>query len=181
MPSQIKEVERTEIVDIVDDHNRFLYSLPKQEAHKKGLLHRTVIGILIDSKGRFTLVKQAPDKQDADLYVCPVGGHARSGETEEVALKRETLEETGLTDINYKLKGRFVFNRFVLGRQENHLFIFYEIYTDDDLKLNDESVSYKKFTKDEIKGAISSSENIFGAAFIACLENIYPEMLNTKH
>lgn len=176
-PVKSKAKQEPEMVDVVDDQNNVLYKVTKQEAHLKGLLHRTVISEVIDKKGNFILTKQAPDKQDPGQYVSPVGGHARAGETEEEALKREAFEETGLVNFKYKLKGRFIFNRFVIGRQENHMFFVYEIYSNNRLRLNAESVSYERFTIDEIKETLSSNREKFGGAFIAVLEHVYPEML----
>lgn len=167
-----------ETVDIVSPDNKVLYQAAKTEAHQKGLLHRTVIAEIIDSKGRWTLVKQANDRQDAGQFVSPVGGHARTGETEEQTLKREALEETGLADFKFKRVGQVIYNRKVLGRQENHFFILYEIYSDEPLKLNQESVSCKTFTKAELKQEIKNNKQIFGDALFAIVESFYPELMD---
>lgn len=165
-----------EIVDIVDENNNILYQVTKQEAHQKGLLHRTVISEIYDSQGRWVLVKQASDRQDAGQWVSPVGGHARTGETEEDALKRETQEETGLKDFDFKLKGRIIYNREVLGRKENHYFVLFEIHSDVPITLNEESVEFKAFTKDELKLEIKEHSERFGAAFHAIIDKFYPEL-----
>ena len=68
----------SEIVDVVDGKDRVLYQTSKQDAHDKGLLHRTVISEIRDSKGNWILVRQAKDRQDAGQYVSPVGGHVRA-------------------------------------------------------------------------------------------------------
>ena len=117
-----------EQVDIVDERNRVLYQTSKQEAHEKGLLHRCIIAEVIDGEGKWTLVKQAYDRQDAGQYVSPVGGHVRAGESETDVLKREALEELGLTDFTDKYIGKAIYNRFVKKRSESHFFILYEIY-----------------------------------------------------
>lgn len=70
-------MSQQERVDIVDEQDNVLYQTTKQEAHKKGLLHRTVISEVKDSKGRWILVKQSSDRQDAGQYVSPVGGHIK--------------------------------------------------------------------------------------------------------
>src|SRR5687767_9284467 len=98
-----------ELVDIVDSECTVLSCATKSEAHQKGLLHRTVIAEVRDSKGNWILVQQSADRQDAGQYVSPVGGHVRAGESDEDALKRETLEEIGLTDFDFVPVGKLIY------------------------------------------------------------------------
>jgi 8-oxo-dGTP pyrophosphatase MutT (NUDIX family) len=166
-----------EIVDIVDIECVVLDSIPKSIAHEKGLLHRTVIGEVRRTNGDWVLVKQAGDRQDAGQYVSPVGGHAKAGESDEQALAREALEEIGLTEFDFEPVGRFVFERKVLGRHENHYFIVYKITTDQDLLLGDEAVAYEAFQEDELRKLIASKPEMFGGAFFALLKQFYPHLL----
>ncbi len=155
-----------ELVDIIDKNGKFIKVVSKQEAHEKGLLHKTVIGLVIDSNGRWLLVKQSKGKQDAGQYVAPVGGHVTAGETDVFALMREAEEEIGLKeDFKYELAGEDVFNRFVLGRQENHLFVIYKIYSDTKPIINYESESYRYFSEEELKRELKENPEIFGDAF----------------
>ena len=167
-----------EIVDVVDENDTILYQTPKSEAHVKGLLHRTAIAEIIDSQGRWVMVEQAPDKQDAGQYVSPVGGHVSAGETEDEGLKREAMEECGLSDFNFKLVGKKIFNRNILGRQENHYFILYEIYSDATVTLNEESVNYKFFTEQEMKAALKNTPKLFGDSFHFVIKTFYPKLLD---
>lgn len=162
-----------EMVDIINQQNEVLYQTSKEEAHQKGLLHRCIIAEVIDSKGNWTLVKQASDRQDADQYVSPVGGHIKAGESETEALAREALEEMGLTIFASKFIGKAILNREVIGRKENHLFILYEIYTDQTPTLNHESVAYEKFTVTQLKKEIKSNPTKFGQAFHFVMEKFY--------
>jgi isopentenyl-diphosphate Delta-isomerase len=166
-----------EIVDVVDTDNRVLHVVPKHEAHQKGLLHRTVISEVFDSQGRWTLVRPAAHKQDAGQWVSPIGGHVSSGETEEEALKREALEETGLEEFKYKLIGRVIYNREVIGRKENHYFILFEIDSDAPIVLNDEAVEHRKFTREELRRELAEHPDHFGPAFYIILGTFYPELL----
>jgi len=166
-----------EYVDVVDAQDNVLYSVPKTEAHEKGLLHRTVIAEVRDTQGRYVLVRQAADRQDPGQYVSPVGGHVRTAESNDDAMKREAMEEIGIEGFEYHPKGKFIFNRFVKGRQENHFFIVYEITNAGKLKLGSESVSYKAFTKEELKMELSSNRKDFGIGYIRIVENFYPELL----
>jgi isopentenyl-diphosphate Delta-isomerase len=159
-------MSQEELVDIIDEKGNFIEIVSKREAHNQGLLHKTVIGEVIDSKGRWLIVKQSKGRQDAGQYVSPVGGHISSGETEIEALKRESNEELGLADdFKYEFVGREIFNRYVIGRQENHFFIMYKILSDFEPKINNESESYKYFTENELKKELKGNPELFGEAF----------------
>ena len=163
-----------ELVDIIDEQKNHLYVVSKEEAHIKGLLHKIIIAEIIDSKGNKILVKQASDRQDPGQYVSPVGGHIQAGEDELSALKRESLEEVGIEPVKYKKIGEAIYRRKVLNRDENHMFILYEIYSDQSLSLNHESVSYKKFTDIEIQSNILTNE--MGDAFRFVIKKFYPRI-----
>ena len=169
-------MSQEEIVDIVDNNDQVIYQTTKIQAHQEGLLHRTVIAELIDSHGNWTLVKQASDKQDAGQYVSPVGGHVTAGESVEDALARESLEEVGIKPKNYKFVGKKIFNRKVLSCKENHYFIVYEIYSDDTLTLNHESVSFKKFSQQELPRQLQTQPQLFGEAFHFVIDSFYPKL-----
>ena len=166
-----------EIVDVVDDSLNILYQVSKTQAHEKGLLHKCVIAEIIDSKGKIMLIKPYSHKQDAGQYISPVGGHVTSGETNEDALKREVKEEVGISNFTYKLKGKAIFNRHVLGRHENHYFIVYEVFTDEKPKLGDEAEFYKYFTKPNLKREIKNNKDDFGAAYFFVVNNFYKDLL----
>ncbi|OIN92927.1 hypothetical protein COS81_04345 [candidate division WWE3 bacterium CG06_land_8_20_14_3_00_42_16] len=147
------------------------------EAHTKGLLHRTVIAELINPFGGWTLTKQTSDRQDPYKLVSPIGGHVLAGESEIEALKRESEKETGITDFKFKLVGRKVFNRFVRNRQENHLFIVFEIYSSKKPVVSKESIDFKRFTKEMLIRSLRQKPEIFGEAFFFVIRNFYPKML----
>jgi isopentenyl-diphosphate delta-isomerase len=168
-------MSQDELLDIIDENENIIQVATKREAHQKGLLHKTIIAEVIDSKGRRLLVKQASDRQDAGQYVSPVGGHVSSGETQEQALKREANEELGLEgDYKFEFVGKKIFNRNVLGRQENHYFIVYKIFSDAVPKLNHESESYKYFTEDELRAEYKNHPELFGEAFHFVVKNMFP-------
>ena len=173
----MKKISDLEVVDVIDKENKVLFAAEKQEAHKKGLLHRTILAQLVNSKGEWILVKQSSDRQDAGQYVSPVGGHIRAGESEVEALRRETLEELGLKIFKHKFIGRGIFNRKVLGRKENHCFILYEIYSDKKLKPGPEVESYKSFTRKEIRNLLRDTPELFGKAFHFAIKTFHPNLL----
>jgi len=161
-----------EIIDIVDEENNILYQASKKQAHEKGLLHRCVMAMLVDSKGRWLLVKPRSHKQDAGQYVAPVGGHIKAGESDVDALNREVAEEIGIKGFKHKLIGRKIFNRTVLDRKENHYLVLYEIYSDDKPVLGDEAESYRYFSQEELKALMQKSPKAFGGSFHFVIKNI---------
>ncbi len=166
-----------EQVEIVDKNLKVSYVISKQEAHEKGLLHKTVIGGIVNSKGERALIIPLSNRQDAGQYVSPVGGHVSAGETDEEALKREAMEEMGLSAFKFKLIGKGIFNRRVIGRHENHYFIVYEIYTDRTPVLGYEAESLKWFTLKELKKEIKNNPQKFGEAYNFVLKNFYKNFL----
>jgi len=165
-----------ELVDIIDENGKILRQELKTEAHKHGWLHKTVIGYLKYGND-WALVRQASDRQDAGQLVAPVGGHVKAGESDLDALLRESEEEIGTRNVSYKHIGDRIFHRQVIGRDENHLFIIFEISTDDPVKLNEESVAIERFTKEDLKRALHEQPQNFGDAYYFVLESFYPEYL----
>ena len=171
-------MQEIEYVDVVDENGSVISSVSKDDAHKKGLLHMTVISEVINSKGEWLLVKQANDRQDAGQYVSPIGGHVKSGESLEDALMREAMEEVGLKDFKFEYVRKGIFNREVLGRKENHYFIMYKIFPDEEPTLNNESISCERFTIDRIKKEVMESPQKFGATFHFVWNVIFAKLSN---
>lgn len=165
-----------ELVDAITPDGKRLGTVRKTVAHQKGLLHKTVIAQLINRRGEFCFVRQAADKQDAGQFVSPIGGHVSAGETDDEALIRECQEECGITPIKYKLIGTTIYNREVIGRKENHYFVVYEIYTDQDPVLNHESIEFKWMTKAMIKSTLKSKPSTFGDSWHHVFRTCYPSL-----
>ena len=164
------------MVDIVDRSGSTLRQALKTEAHIHGWLHKTVIGYLRQDD-KWGLVRQSSDRQDAGQLVAPVGGHVQAGESEVDALLRESDEEIGTRNISYTEIGRAIFHRQVIGRDENHLFVVYEISTRDPIILGDEAESIELFTLDELKLGLEKHPDHFGDSYYFLLEKFYPDTL----
>lgn len=168
-----------EQLDIINVKNQVIGTISKSIAHREGILHRVVIGELVNPKGEFCLVKQSLSRQDAGQFVSPIGGHVQAGESLEAALIRESQEEVGFVPKDFKFIGQSIFNREVIGRKENHLFFVYQISCDANPILNHESVGYRWFSVEEIKTNLKSNPKLFGEAWHYVFKNLYPDIYKT--
>ncbi len=92
-----------EIIDIVDQFNQIIGQEPRTYVHERGLLHRSVHGLVFNSSQQLFLQKRAYAKKiNPGLWDSSVGGHLHAGETYEQALVRETKEELNFIPENYQ-------------------------------------------------------------------------------
>jgi isopentenyldiphosphate isomerase len=166
-----------ELVDIVDNLDTTQYQIAKADAHDQGLLHRCVIGEVRTSDGKYMLIKQAADRQDAGLFTSPVGGHVAAGEEVKAAFQREVGEELGLYNVEFRFIGNLIFNRFVKNRQENHLFEVFEMVTDLKPTISSEITEYRYFTEVELKNLLKTNPKLFGEAYLFVVKTFYPQLL----
>lgn len=96
--------------DLVDVEGQVIGKAPRSHCHaRKGLLHPVVHLHILDGHDRLFLQKRSPAKQiQPGKWDTAVGGHVRSGEGIEAALKRETAEETGLEGLTAAPVARYV-------------------------------------------------------------------------
>ena len=87
-----------ELLAIYDDRLRPLGSLPREEVHRRGLLHQVVhCWVVSPDGGKLYFQQRALTKKDfPGLYDIAVGGHVDAGEGRMNALLREMGEELGL-------------------------------------------------------------------------------------
>lgn len=161
-----------EQVDVINAKNQKTGTVSKSVAHRDGLLHRIVIAELRNSHDEYCFVRQSAGRQDGRQFVSPVGGHVSAGESIENAFIRESQEEIGITPVHYKFMGSTIFNREVIGRRENHLFMVYEIESDLEPKLNHESTEFRWFAVPELKVALETRDQLFGAAWHHVFGNV---------
>jgi isopentenyl-diphosphate delta-isomerase type 1 len=107
-----KKEATEELVDIVDEEDRVIKSIPRKLVEQKDLLHRAVFVFVINSKNEVLLTKRSEKKLTyPGLWGIGAGGGVQAGEDYETAAKRELLEEIGirekidfLFDFNFKSK-----------------------------------------------------------------------------
>lgn len=138
--------------EIWDLYDRHLTPLGKThirgEKLNEGEFHIVVQILAMNKEGKVLITKRHPDKPFGDKWEIS-GGSAVSGETHEVAAKRELFEETGLVADELSFLGTIVRN------PTGCIYMFY-LYQDDfsekDIVLQEkETVDFKLVFPCEIK------------------------------
>lgn len=95
-----------ELVDIVDDTDVVIASVPRRTMRSERLLHRAVFIAVVHSD-RHLLVHRRSDHKDLwpGRWDIAVGGVVAAGESYEEAARREAAEEVGIDDVELVLLG----------------------------------------------------------------------------
>jgi len=100
-----------DLIDVVDENNNVIDTVPKHEIREKVLTHRGVDILLMNSKGEIFVHQRALVKKTYPGYwAIFLGGYVDHGEDYETAALRELEEESGIkadkldfvTDFRYK-------------------------------------------------------------------------------
>jgi isopentenyl-diphosphate delta-isomerase len=84
-------------VILVDEKDNVLGTLPKLEAHAKGLLHRAISVFLFDDEGNWIIQQRALNKyHSAGLWTNTCCSHPYYKETVIDAANRRLMEEMGV-------------------------------------------------------------------------------------
>jgi isopentenyl-diphosphate delta-isomerase len=111
-----------EMVILVDEQDKEIGLMEKQEAHIKGLLHRAFSVMVFNGKGEMLLQQRALSKyHSGGLWTNTCCSHPRQGETTEEAAHRRLQEEMGF-DCELQLHQTFIYNApFDNGLTEHEL------------------------------------------------------------
>lgn len=136
----------------VDEKDNELGIVSRQEAHQKGLLHRTIGIILLNDKGEILLQKRSMNKDTfPGMYTIASSGHVDQGESYDQAAEREIKEELGL-------KADLEFLQTVINDHPEHrqMQSFYLLRSNGPFKIQPEEVDKVEFfTLDKIKNMSS--------------------------
>lgn len=110
----------TEFVILVNPQDEVQGLMEKQEAHRKGLLHRAFSVFIFNSDGEMLLQRRASTKYHSpNLWTNAVCSHPREGETYKDAAIRRMKEELGIsTEVEKKF--HFIYKAEVGGGLWEH-------------------------------------------------------------
>lgn len=145
----IKKDNNEEIFPVVDENGTTVGKATRGECHSGSkLLHPVVHLHLFDSSGRIYL-QQRPLWKDIQpgKWDTAVGGHIDYGETVEAALRRETQEELGLTDLSVEFLLKYVFE----SEREHELVHVFRATYDGDVRPSEELDGGRFWSLDELR------------------------------
>jgi isopentenyl-diphosphate delta-isomerase len=113
-----------ETLILVNERNRKVGAAPKQQVHRRGLLHRAFSIFLVDSRGRFLLQQRHPRQyHSGGLWANSCCGHPKIHEQTIQAARRRLREDLGV-DANLRF-GFFSRYQSVLdNRMQENEFVY---------------------------------------------------------
>jgi len=165
-----------EYFDVVDENDEIIGKAERAEVHRKGLWHRGVHIVVINSEGKLLLQKRSMNK---DLYkgfwIDGAAGHVESGENYKHCAKRELKEELGITA---NLTRLFDFKKRT-GLDNEFIHVFGCRHDGPFNVEKDEADFVRFFTLDEINKLLKKDREIFTPATLNIIEefNRRPELL----
>ncbi len=141
---------------IVDEEGNEISIAPRSICHdgKSMLLHPVVHLHLFNRPGELFLQKRAMSKDLLPGYWdSSVGGHVAPGEGIEEALKREALEELGLSDFKFEFKRKYIWE----SKRERELVYSFTGHTVNSPEINKDEIEEGRFwTLAEIKKSLGT-------------------------
>lgn len=139
-----------EMFPLVDEAGNVVGAATRGECHNGSrLLHPVVHLHLFNSRGELYLQKR-PEWKDIQpgKWDTAVGGHVDLGESTEIALRRETEEEIGITDFEPEFVTAYLYD----SETERELVFVYRTVYDGTVKPTDELDGGRFWPVGEIRG-----------------------------
>jgi isopentenyldiphosphate isomerase len=141
-----------EMFDVVDTADRVIGTARRADVHgNPNLIHRVAHVLVFNNRNELFLQKRAVTKTvQPDKWDTSVGGHVESGETYEIAARREMEEELGITGPQPERLYRYLHrNDF-----ESEMVTTFRVTWDGEIRIQHEEISDGRFWGlNEIAGA----------------------------
>lgn len=149
-----------ELVTIVDKNDKILKFLPRSEAHKKNIMHRTISILIYNSKGQLILQKRSKNKDTyPGFYTNGAGGHVAKGESYEQTALRELREE-----LNLDIKPTLIKKMIVDDPIHKTMTSVYKIIYDGEFKINLQEI--ERIDKFDLNDLAAKTDQIANNALI---------------
>ncbi len=167
---------------LVNEQDEILGTMPKMEAHRKGVLHRAFSVFILNDDGEIMLQQRAGDKYHSPLlWTNTCCSHQRQGETNIQAGTRRLQEEMGFT-AELKELFSFVYKApFDNGLTEHELdHVMVGFYNQPPLLNPDEVANWKWARPEDIKSDIEVNPGQYTAWFKIIFERFYDHILKNQ-
>lgn len=115
-----------EIIDAIDDRNKVIFRMTKEESYKNKISHR-IVHIMVHDAEKIYIPKRSLNVRYLPGYFCSsAGGHVQAGETSEQAALRELSEEIGLSGPIQHVEDFFFIHEFKV-----HVSLYLKKYNQD--------------------------------------------------
>ncbi len=177
-----------ELIDVLDENGvKTGEILPRDEIHKKGLWHRSIVVAIINDKNEILLQQRSEQKEkNAGMWDISVAGHLSTGQDALSAAAREINEEVNISlgyHVDIKLF-RYMFSyrttqKFSDNFIENQFYDFFILRKEDlnikDIKMQESEVQAVKFVD------INELEEMRNKKTIVDRPPVYDELINYLH
>lgn len=161
---------QNELFDVVDENDNVIGRAKRGEVHRnKNLIHRSIGVVIFNRKGEIYLQRRSATKDTDPLkWTISCSGHVESGDTYEVTVKRELMEELGIL-IPFEYVTKFICR----APSETEMSVLYKGVSEGPFKLLKEEISGGRFFgKEELKKEVETGKILLSFMGKAALEKI---------
>jgi isopentenyl-diphosphate delta-isomerase len=167
-----------EIVDAVDEEDTVIAKKPLRECVDKGILHRAIVAILLDStQNKVYIQKRSQNKSFYPSYwTASATGHVSSGESYLEAGRREVEEELGLDSVELRYLFKFLSPQWKFGNRTEweYIAVFEGDTHDRKITLQASEVEEGKYvTLEELGRLVEKNETMFTPDAVMAFEGYY--------
>jgi isopentenyldiphosphate isomerase len=135
-----------ELVDVVDEEDRVVATVPRREVRARRLLHRCTYVLLKNSAGAVLVHRRADTKAvDPGVYDIFAGGVCAAGESYDECAGREVAEELGVEGAEL----RFLFRHRYRGATGQAWGAIYEARWDGPVRHQESEVAWSAWVTDD--------------------------------